>query len=429
MNAHRAVLAAALAALAAAGCDAVPDNPTWAADVAPILRANCIRCHTAPPTGAAPGGFRLDVLGLSQTDEGRYLVGARAMRRFMAERVDHLSMPPRFPLTKRQIEILQRWADNPDTTANPDNRRPVMSLRVGALEGGFQTLAFDLDDADDELVVGRLEARGAAGDPIPLTRELRSGRGAVRWDVAATPPGDYQLVAVVDDGNGEVTLELASYRVQHPDGPAPAIALSLPTSPEDSSHLPLLTDADAPYAVGLTVTDGEAVTVELVRYLNAPDEEGIVVEDAAGEPGLQWDVAAIDPATGQPRYPAGDGWRLRVTASRGPFTRVALSRPFSIGHGTTTLGYADVEGILADSCGPCHNAGDTEAQAGLRFDFLSYGGSGGVHASRGRIYERAIVQRNMPPVSARLFKFIPEDGMSEADRQTLRTWLLGGAPQ
>src|SRR5690606_12961190 len=57
-----ATLLSALAALAATACaPAAPANPTWEADVAPILAANCVRCHRSPAVNGAPNNFRLDI--------------------------------------------------------------------------------------------------------------------------------------------------------------------------------------------------------------------------------------------------------------------------------------------------------------------------------------------------------------------------------
>lgn len=61
------VLAAASLALAAA-CDfsvpdiaEVPENPTFASDVKPLLDDHCNLCHGSPPNRGAPNDFRLDV--------------------------------------------------------------------------------------------------------------------------------------------------------------------------------------------------------------------------------------------------------------------------------------------------------------------------------------------------------------------------------
>ena len=56
------VLVSALAlgaGLAACGAE-VPESPTYFDDVAPILHANCVRCHGAVPSDPKIARFRLD---------------------------------------------------------------------------------------------------------------------------------------------------------------------------------------------------------------------------------------------------------------------------------------------------------------------------------------------------------------------------------
>lgn len=38
----------------------IPSNPTYDVDVKPILDQHCVPCHSVPPQGGAPVGFRLD---------------------------------------------------------------------------------------------------------------------------------------------------------------------------------------------------------------------------------------------------------------------------------------------------------------------------------------------------------------------------------
>src|SRR6187401_2339164 len=53
---HRIAL---LLCLAACGADA-PANPTYFAEVQPLLRGNCVRCHGATPSDPKIAKFRLD---------------------------------------------------------------------------------------------------------------------------------------------------------------------------------------------------------------------------------------------------------------------------------------------------------------------------------------------------------------------------------
>lgn len=80
----RTVLAAASLALAAA-CDfsvpdieEVPENPTFAEHVKPLLDDHCNLCHGSPPNRGAPSDFRLDVYSFD--DEGARVRSARRRR-------------------------------------------------------------------------------------------------------------------------------------------------------------------------------------------------------------------------------------------------------------------------------------------------------------------------------------------------------------
>jgi hypothetical protein len=113
-----------------------PEDPTFAVDVQPILGARCIRCHHTPPEGDPPG-FPSPVAGSTpQSDFTVYetpddllpvcppvdeqpprfcVFGAAKFAPLMADYIiaagDVRMPPPPSPaLTKRQIEIITRWA-------------------------------------------------------------------------------------------------------------------------------------------------------------------------------------------------------------------------------------------------------------------------------------------------------------------------------
>src|SRR5690606_560452 len=60
-----------------------PASPTWAEDAAPILAANCGRCHTVPAIGGAPSGFRLDIYDDWVGDDGAVIRGAGTMAQYV----------------------------------------------------------------------------------------------------------------------------------------------------------------------------------------------------------------------------------------------------------------------------------------------------------------------------------------------------------
>lgn len=413
----------------AAGCsDDVPDQPSWAADVQPILVANCARCHSVPVQGGAPSGFRLDVYGPTFTDGGDFVLGAGAMAEFIAVRVHAETMPPRFPLTGRQQEVLVRWAElaepglaAPEGAPDPDNRAPSMALEgdLAADDTGRVTIAYRIDDPDLDVVTGELAA--VAGDErVRITRELHTGRGEAVWDTGALPAGTYNIVASVDDGSGEVEIALGSYEVSHPGGNT-APSLRFLSNPTDA----LFSDADGALTVDLEVVDLDGDPVELRVEAVRGDEAVLLFEGPAAPPGEETAVPVSFADV-----PAGDRWRIRVTADDGNTEpRTLESLPFAVGHGTTDLRWADVEPIFARSCMPCHGA--ISRAPGIGFDLREHGGSDdeiGVYDYRGLVYRRAVVERTMPPQSAALL--LSENALLSAeDRELLREWLLAGAPE
>lgn len=177
--------------LLAACAPSVPDEPSFQQHVAPILAANCVRCHGAPAIGGAPLGFRLDVIGSYDQPlrTGVELVaGAAAYAGASAQRAAADEMPPRFPLDAYQVETLARWAEleAPRGAPNPGNRPPTASIASAGIL---------VEDPDDDLVGGVLRLDG-----VPIAA-LRSGPNAISLTAGT-------LEAVLDDGGIEVTIPL-----------------------------------------------------------------------------------------------------------------------------------------------------------------------------------------------------------------------------
>jgi len=219
---RRTVLA--IAALGGAGCalDDGPAEPTWAADVRPILVANCARCHSPPYIGGAPDYVRFDVYDDELATDGSgdvVVLGAASSRLTIAAYTAMELMPPRFPLTERQIDILARWneAEAPRGAPIPGNRPPELTLEEApAVDAeGRVLLRYEISDPDGDLVTGLLHAEPAAEgqDPVRITDALFSGRDRVGWNTAGDLPGTYLLVADLDDGSETVRIELGEVEV------------------------------------------------------------------------------------------------------------------------------------------------------------------------------------------------------------------------
>lgn len=212
------VTPAILLLLAAAACaPAVPAEPTWVDDVRPILAANCIRCHSPPYIGGVPQFFRLDSYDDDSFIDPAYgdpVAGAASMSAgnyFIDVLVTKSTMPPQFPLTDRQVEVMAAWreAEEPKGEPREGNSPPTMTV-VGDIEvsPGVVGLSYVIEDPDGDIVTGVVTGDpggGADPDPIVATNEIFAGRG---WVNVRLPTGTYELIAELDDGSERVTVEL-----------------------------------------------------------------------------------------------------------------------------------------------------------------------------------------------------------------------------
>jgi hypothetical protein len=205
----RSAPAALLLALAPAACEpGPPGEPSYQADVLPILAASCIRCHGGPALGGAPLEPRLDSFAdLADFAPGDPLAevpvaGASTYAFAIAVRVrdPDSPMPPRFPLDDWQAQILERWADTGGGRGapRPGNRPPEIAIERATRTGGRIAVRARVSDPDGDVVAGTL--RAMVGGGRPLVGAVRSGTVEVLWDPATVAPGTYPLVALLDDG-------------------------------------------------------------------------------------------------------------------------------------------------------------------------------------------------------------------------------------
>jgi hypothetical protein len=214
-----------------AGClGDVPAEPSFQADVLPILAASCVRCHAYPSIGGAPSEFRLDSHDDTVIDEGDpqdplddvRLFGVAYLAATIVDRVGKDEMPPTFPLEDVPRETLLAWARSvplpPDPPAprqpRPGNVMPVIAVDATGRAGTDVLVRYQLDDADGDLVVGELRLRGAGVDRLVVP--IRAGRDEVRWAPGTTAPGSYALVARVDDGGGWLEVPAGSLVLEAP---------------------------------------------------------------------------------------------------------------------------------------------------------------------------------------------------------------------
>ncbi len=209
-----------------------PSSPSFQEDVLPILAANCVRCHGFPAIGGAPPAFRLDTFantvvtdGEPSTDCGArdasmpeveiVICGAATYAPLVAARVTESSrpMPPRFPLEEFQTTTLVNWARMPERGApRIDNHVPAIAVESVSQLDDLLTVTVNVTDLDRDLVVGTLVAEVAGRSRV--VGSLRSGRQELTWNVAGIPPGDYPLIANVDDGAQPHELALGTLTIE-----------------------------------------------------------------------------------------------------------------------------------------------------------------------------------------------------------------------
>jgi hypothetical protein len=447
-----AVLAPGAPWLAACGGD-VPASPTYFDHVQPILRANCVRCHGAVPSDPKIARFRLDryVRGDEATfDAWDYAqasaAGAAPMIRVAVD-LEAPAMPPDYALTERQRDILARWVEQGAPKGTRDNRAPRIEL-VAPADPTAADQALDAsirawDDDGDGLVV-QLWAHDVAAtseaEDVPLGPAIGGGLHAIAIDTGTlTSKHVFEIYAILDDGFADDPAQnrtraalIPRLAVDHgARGTAPRVTLVAPNGGETLFGMAMIawtaTDPDA----------GDALAIDLELMAVAADgTESVAAEIARGlaNTGVHtWQVPDTIPATG----PAGQPipYKVRVTATDAlgmpRNTRSDSSdAPVSIARGgTTTLTWDDIKPILVTYCLECHGQpARSPSLESFRLDKYDASdpeppanGDLGTFEVKGAVYQRTIVQGNMPPASD------PEP--SQAQRDMLAAWILGGAPK
>jgi len=186
-------LASLLSATAALGCgteQAVPEAPTWAGDVQPILRANCFHCHGATANFQMYGTMRWDVFDLTEEPYQRMgfekvfeevqdggnlrkvatFFGANdasllgVLTAYINPDAGEARMPPppATPLSERDRAVLERWAEllkkQPASVlkgSHPSNNLPT----IDRLQPSNQIV---VQDQDGDQVLGKLDCGGVA---------------------------------------------------------------------------------------------------------------------------------------------------------------------------------------------------------------------------------------------------------------------------
>jgi hypothetical protein len=182
----------ALALWAALGCQPeapVPENPTWAEDVLPILQANCFQCHGQTANYRRFSQRRWDVYDLEEEPYARLgfmkvvedfevdgktvpvttfygaLDAAPALYPYVStdDPKNQMPPPPATRLSARDAEILHKWGDlitkgidkQMTKGSHHPNHKPTLASQASAR-------AFVVADEDGDQVLGTLDCGGSA---------------------------------------------------------------------------------------------------------------------------------------------------------------------------------------------------------------------------------------------------------------------------
>lgn len=450
MSQHARILLLALG-LDACGGD-VPANPTYFADVQPILRANCVRCHGADPVDPKIATFRLDRYVKDDTttaDAYDYGNGADSEIVHVAVNQDAPAMPPDYGLSDRQREILLRWAMNGAPKGTRANQLPRIELVAPT---GATTADQSLDttfrswDADLDGLVVQLWAHDTDnGEDIPLGAQTGGGLRDLAIDTGTlASKHTFEIYAVLDDGFFDDPAQNKTRATLIPDlyidhgarGTAPAVTLIAPNGGDTLIGSTTITwTATDPDVDGLGNPDVLTIDLALVQLAGDGTEVG-TTPIASGLPNTgsyAWEI----PSTLAARDGSGNPipYLVRVTATDSlgvpPNVRSDDSDlPFYIEQATTTTyTWADVQPLMMKYCGACH--GDPAKLVTLdSFCLLEYeqgeavppcaASDVGAYEMRTDVYQRLVSAKSMPPAS--------EPQPTQAERDLVGSWIQGGAP-
>ncbi len=410
----------ALAVLSA--CESASSDPSWSEHVRPIVNANCLRCHSSPSIGGAPTDFRLDVYEDTRKLDGRVIRGAATMAPFVAARAGvQGTMPPDFERSPWERDTFVNWYEVsklgqlPKLGQRANNAFPTATL-LSPLEDADKEnveLEIEISDSDGDLVSGQL----LVGTRV-VADNLQSGRNQVSFSPASFASESHDLIVRISDDYDATDVNIGMLRVVHADNNT-APTFTLDTQVRDR----LFADLQSPVPLQLTVSDADADTTLVSVVAVRGDTEVVLAEnvppDAQGIAILSLDTTTI---------PAGNNWHLRIVVAdfKGLETTLETGR-FVVSHSTTALRFGDVQSIFVASCRSCH------PRIGIRnmnHNFEEHADNGeilGVNSLRGRIYRRVVLERNMPPGSA---KTLADEwrAITDEERGTLSEYLLGGSP-
>ncbi len=438
--------------LAGTGCAAeAPADPTWFADVQPILAANCARCHGADPIDpriatvrldryVANDGATLDAHDYAQPGDG----GVAPIVRVAVDH-DYPAMPPGYSLSDRQRETLRRWVADGAPKGTRDNRAPGLARIDPDVDSvtADQTLELTLRSWDDDGDGLRLElwvhdqADAGSDADVQLVGNLGGGTRTISLDTGTLASlHDFELYAIVDDGYWDDPADnrlrrtlISDLHVDHgARGTAPTVKLLEPNGGES-----IVGDVTIRWSATDPDAGDEQLTVDLdLVEVHADATEEVVASIAADLPNpsdqtLVWTPSGIS-------FVDGDGnpilYKVRVTATDTGARNVRSDESdyvFALVEVVTTdYTWADVGSVFSQYCTDCH--GDPARTLAIDYfrldkcrkaDAPDPGGDDGAQEVSGKIYQK-LADNLMPPAAQ------PQPSADQVDM--ILNWIAGGAP-
>ena len=193
-----------------------PEKPSWQVDVMPLFAANCVRCHAYPFRGDGATALRLDAFDDTVLANDDIASGAsRSVQSIfrhthdIALLPDQRRMPPDRALEEYELAVIRNWGGlgNGESAVrgpgHPDNHAPTIELTEITRSPTTITFAYDVADRDGDLVVVAIfgpRVRASTLEPKAVVGNAIAGRGQFVWETTGVPPGDYTLLAHLDDG-------------------------------------------------------------------------------------------------------------------------------------------------------------------------------------------------------------------------------------